>query len=94
MPDGYVVSFAHFHERRFAMPAHRFFRGLLHYYRIELQHLNPNGIYHVAIFITLCEGCWGIEPHFELWHYFLSVILIKALFCSSAKKFCVGILLI
>ena len=31
-PDGYVVSFAHFHERGFATPAHRFFQGLLHYY--------------------------------------------------------------
>ena len=35
-PDGYVVSFTHFHERGFATPAHRFLRGLLHYYKIEL----------------------------------------------------------
>ena len=41
--DGYVVSFVHFHERGFATPAYRFLRGLLHYYKIELQHLNPNG---------------------------------------------------
>ena len=43
-PDGYVVSFAHFHEHGFMTPAHRFLWGLLHYYKIELQHLNPNGI--------------------------------------------------
>ena len=43
-PDNYVVLFAHFHERRFMTPTHRFLRGLLHYYKIELQHLNPNGI--------------------------------------------------
>ena len=43
-PDGYVVSFVHFHERGFATPAHKFLRGLLHYYQIKLQHLNPNGI--------------------------------------------------
>ena len=42
--DSYIVSFAHFHERGFATPAHRFLWGLLHYYKIELQHLNPNGI--------------------------------------------------
>ena len=42
--DGYVVSFTHFHERGFATPAHRFLWGLLHYYKIELQHLNPNKI--------------------------------------------------
>ena len=43
-PNGYVVSFAHFHERGLATPAHKFLRGLLHYYKIELQHLNPNEI--------------------------------------------------
>ena len=26
-PDGYVVSFVHFHERGFATPAHRFLQG-------------------------------------------------------------------
>ena len=31
-PEGYVVSFAHFHERGFAMSAHQFLRGLLDYY--------------------------------------------------------------
>ena len=43
-PEGYVVSFAHFHERGFTSPTHRFLRGLLHYYNVELQHLTPNGI--------------------------------------------------
>ena len=31
-PEGYVVSFAHFHERGLAMPVHQFLRGLLDYY--------------------------------------------------------------
>ena len=35
-PDGYVVSFAHFHERGLMTPAHKFLRGLLHFYKIEL----------------------------------------------------------
>ena len=34
--DGYVVSFVHFHEHGFATPSHKFLRGLLHYYKIEL----------------------------------------------------------
>ena len=38
------VSFAHFYERGFVTPTHRFLWGLLHYYKIEVQHLNPNGI--------------------------------------------------
>ena len=43
-PKGYVMSFAHFHERGFAIPAHPFLRGLLDYYQVEQQHLTPNGI--------------------------------------------------
>ena len=43
-PEGYVVSFARFHERGFAIPAHKFLRGLLDYYKVELQHLTPNGV--------------------------------------------------
>ena len=31
-PDGYVVSFAHFHERGLMTPAHKFLRGFLHFY--------------------------------------------------------------
>ena len=40
-PYGYVISFVHFHERGFATPAHRFLRGLLHYYQIEWRHSSP-----------------------------------------------------
>ena len=70
LPDGYAVSFIPFHERGFATPPHRFLRGLLHHYGLELQHLNPNGIEHILAFVALCEGYLGIEPHFELWKYF------------------------
>ena len=76
-PEGYVVSFAHFHEQGFAAPAHKFLQGLLHYYKVELQHLNPNGIQHIAAFVALCEGFLGISPHFDLWWYFFTVTLLK-----------------
>jgi len=59
-PDGYIVSFAPFDQRGFVIPPHLLFRGLLHHYQIKLQHLNPNGILHIAAFITLCEGYLGI----------------------------------
>ena len=35
-PDGYVVSFAYFHERGLATPAHKYLWELLHLYKIEL----------------------------------------------------------
>ena len=76
-PDGYVVSFAHFHECGLATPAHKFLRGLLHFYKIELQHLNPNGIQHMAAFVALCEGLLRISPYFELWRYFFAINLQK-----------------
>ena len=50
---------------------------MLHFYKIELQHLNPNEIQHMAAFITLCEGFLGISPHFDLWRYFFAVTLEK-----------------
>jgi hypothetical protein len=55
-PDGYVVSFIPFHERSLMTPAHQFLHRLLHYYGLELQHLNPNGIQHISAFVALCEG--------------------------------------
>jgi hypothetical protein len=43
-PDGYVVSFVPFHEHGLVVPSHQLLRGVLHYYDIELHHLNPNGV--------------------------------------------------
>ena len=76
-PEGYVVSFAIFHERGFAVPVHRFLWGLLDYYQVELQHLTPNGVQHMAAFVALCEGFLGIDPHFDLWRHFFTVSLSK-----------------
>ena len=75
LPDSYVVSFAHFHEHRLTTPTHKFLQGLLHYDKIELQHLNPNGIQHMAAFVALCKGFLGISPHFDLWRHFFAVNL-------------------
>ena len=71
------MSFTHFHERGFTIPAHKFLWGLLDYYQVELQHLTPNGVQHIAAFIALCEGFLGISPHFDLWRHFFAVSLSK-----------------
>ena len=75
--EGYVVSFAHFHERGFTIPAHKFLRGLLDYYKVELQHLTPNGVQHIVAFVALCEGFLGIDPHFDLWRHIFAINLLK-----------------
>ncbi|RLN34933.1 orf3 [Panicum miliaceum] len=70
-PEPYeVVSFLAFKERGLRYPAHWFFWGLLHEWRLELQHLNPNAVLHIAGFVTLCEAFLGIELHVGLFQGF------------------------
>ena len=63
---GEVVSFLTFHERGLGYPAHWFLRGLLNEWDLELQHLNPTGVLHIAGFITVCEAFLRMEPHVDL----------------------------
>jgi hypothetical protein len=58
-----VVSFIAFHERGLEMPPSQFMQAILHYYGVELHHLAPNSVSQVAIFLTVCEGYLGMEPH-------------------------------
>jgi hypothetical protein len=75
---GYVMSFAHFHERGLRIPMSKFFQGLLHHYMIELQNLNPNSVLWITVFVTLCEGYLGIKPNFALWkYYFCATTFLK-----------------
>jgi hypothetical protein len=54
-----VPMFARFVERGLAPPASDFFKGLLKYYGIEYLNLNPNGIFHVFVFVHFCEAFLG-----------------------------------
>src|SRR5881394_2429101 len=63
---GELVVFEPFFYRGFYLPANKFFWGLLHFYGIELVHLNPNSILQIVAFIHLCEAFLGIEPYFAL----------------------------
>jgi hypothetical protein len=69
----YVVSFVAFYEQGFGMPPHRFLHSLLWYYGLELHHLAPSGVFHIAPFVTLCEDYLEIAPDFDLWNYFFRV---------------------
>jgi hypothetical protein len=68
-----IVSFYSFSERGFALPTCSFFRGLLYFYGIELQYLNPNSICHISIFIHFYEAFLEIEPHWALFRYLFRV---------------------
>jgi hypothetical protein len=45
------------------------------FYGLELHHLTPSGILHIAAFVTLCEAYMGIESHIDLWNYFFQAWL-------------------
>jgi hypothetical protein len=68
-----VPMFARFVERGLALPASDLFKGLLKYYGIEYLNLNPNGIFHVSVFIHFCEAFMGIKPHWILFQKFFRV---------------------
>jgi hypothetical protein len=57
-----VPMFARFVERGLALPTSDFFKGLLKYYGIEYLNLNPNGIFHVSVFVHFCEAFIGSSP--------------------------------
>jgi hypothetical protein len=54
-----IVLFQHFVKRGLALPTSDFFCG--YFYGLQLHHLNPKSIAHVAIFVHLCETFLGIE---------------------------------
>jgi hypothetical protein len=58
-----VPMFTRFMERGLALTASDFFKGLLKYYDIEYLNLNPNGIFHISVFVHFCEAFVGIKPH-------------------------------
>jgi hypothetical protein len=66
----YVLACRVFYEQGFGVPSHRFLCSLLQFYGLELHHLTPSGILHMAAFVTLCVAYMGIEPHFNMWNYF------------------------
>jgi hypothetical protein len=66
-PSGYWVMFLAFLLCGLSLPAHKFVRGLLYVYGVQLHQLTPDSILHIACFLTLCESFLGIEPHFLLW---------------------------
>jgi hypothetical protein len=56
--SGEIPLFARFMVRRLALPAS------------EYLNLNPNGIFHVSVFIHFCEAFVGIKPHWILFRKF------------------------
>jgi hypothetical protein len=57
-----IPMFARFAEHGLVLPVSNFFKGLMWYYDIEYLNLNPNGIFHTAVFVHFCEDFKGSSP--------------------------------
>jgi hypothetical protein len=44
---------------------------LLHHFKIELVHLNPNFVLQITVFVHLCDAYPAISPNFALFKYYL-----------------------
>jgi hypothetical protein len=65
--------FARFVERGLELPTSDFFKGLFKYYGIEYLNLNPNGIFHLSVFVHFYEAIVGNKPHWNLFRKFFHV---------------------
>jgi hypothetical protein len=68
-----IPMFTRFAERRLSLPASDFFKGLMGYNGVEYLNLNPNGIFHTAVFVDFCKTFLGIKPHWILFRKFFRV---------------------
>jgi hypothetical protein len=67
MRPGDFVFFAAYALARLVPPLSSFFLTLLEYYGLQLQHLSPNSIALVAIFIQLYEMFVGVRLFRRWW---------------------------
>jgi hypothetical protein len=70
MRPGDFVFFAAYALVGLVPPLSSFFLTLLEYYGLQLQHLSPNSIALVAIFVHLCEMYVGVWPSVRLFRRF------------------------
>jgi hypothetical protein len=73
--QGDFVFFAAYALAGLVPPLSSFFLMLLEYYGLQLQHLSPNSIALVAIFIHLYEMFVGVRPSVRL---FWCLFILKA----------------
>ena len=69
---GEIILFISFIRARLCLPAFTFLHRFLGYFGISLNHLAPNAILHLSVFVHLCETFLGIPPSLSLFrHFFL-----------------------
>ena len=67
---GEIILFVSFIRAGLCLPASAFLHRFLSYFRISLNHLAPNAVLHLSVFVHLCETFLGIPPSLSLFRYF------------------------
>jgi hypothetical protein len=65
-----IVMFISFVRASLCLSASAFLYRFLQYFGICLNHLTPNGVLHLSMFVHLCEPFLGILPSISLFCYF------------------------
>ena len=65
--DNERVLFVDAVHRGLGFPLHDFVRGLVYAYGVQIHDFTPNGILHIAAFMTLCECFLSVHPSWALW---------------------------
>jgi hypothetical protein len=67
---GEIVLFISFVWAGLCLPVSAFLHRFLKYFRVCPNHLTPNGVLHLFMFVHLCEAFLGIPPSISLFRYF------------------------
>ena len=67
---GEIVLFISFIRAGLCLTAFAFLHQFLSYFGISLNHLAPNVVLHLSVFVHLCETFLGIPPSLSLFRYF------------------------
>ena len=68
--SGEIVLFVSFIRAGLCLPASAFLHRFLNYFGISLNHLTPNVVLYLSVFVHLCETFLGISPSLSLFRYF------------------------
>ncbi|XP_066398769.1 uncharacterized protein [Miscanthus floridulus] len=67
---GEIVLFVSFVRTGLCLPASVFLHQFLGYFGVSLNHLTPNAVLHLSVFVHLCEAFLGIPPSLSLFRFF------------------------
>ncbi|XP_066385746.1 uncharacterized protein [Miscanthus floridulus] len=67
---GEIVLFVSFVHAGLCLPASVFLHQFLGYFGVSLNHLTPNAVLHLSVFVHLCEAFLGIPPSLSLFRFF------------------------